>query len=115
MLPKKLRMDKTSAKEVFMRPESTLSSLHLLLKTMKNTANLSQFSVSISKKVANTAVLRNRTRRRIYSVLRDLVPQVKQGFLVGFAVKAGGEKLDSPTLSREVQDLLKRARLFAAE
>lgn len=45
-----------------------------------------QISVTASKKVAKTAVLRNKLRRRAYAALRPLIPQVSPGaaFLVSY-------------------------------
>lgn len=77
-----------------------------------NVARAAQFAVSISKKVGNTAVLRNRTRRRVYNALRELAPQVRPGIFVGFAVKTGGEKLEFVEIGPEVRHLLKRAGLL---
>lgn len=114
MLPKKLRIRKAMARDVFMRGSSVSSPAFLLRfeKIPESAGHATRFAVSVSKKVASTAVLRNRTRRRVYSVLRDLVSSVKPGFLVAFSVKKGGEKLVHDEISKEVRGLLSRAGLF---
>lgn len=123
MLPKKLRIRKAEARDVFMRG-SSVSSPAFMLRFEKiagtstsagspsKRAETSLFAVSVSKKVANTAVLRNRTRRRVYSVLRDMVAGVRPGFLVAISVKKGGEVLGHPQIVKEVHSLLSRAGLL---
>jgi ribonuclease P protein component len=87
-------------------------SVNFLLKTLKSPDGETRFAVSISKKVAPTAVLRNRTRRRVYSVLRDLIPSVRPGYLAGISVKKGGEKLHHSDIVKEIRALLVGARLM---
>ncbi len=42
-----------------------------------------KFAVSVSKKVAPSAVLRNRIRRRTYSIVQKLMPQIqKKAFIM---------------------------------
>lgn len=110
MLPKKQRIPQAAARDVFMLGQS-LSSPHFFLKTLK-TEGESRFAVSISKKVAHTAVLRNRTRRRTYAALRPMVPNIKSGLLIGFSVKKGGESLSMNAIATEIQALLARAHLL---
>lgn len=113
MLSRKLRIPKALAREVFMVGQS-VSSNHFFLKTLpsRDPGSPSQFAVSISKKVAPTAVLRNRTRRRFYSALRDFVPQIRSGFLVGFVVKSGGQALEYGDIVTELKSALSRSRLL---
>ncbi len=117
MLPKNQRIPKDLARNVFIRG-STISSPNFLLKFEKAGgaaeayAVATRFAVSVSKKVAATAVLRNRTRRRVYSVLRDYVSNVRPGFLVAISVKKGGEKLKHPEISQEVKGLIEKSGLM---
>lgn len=46
----------------------------------------SKFSFSISKKVAKTAVLRNKMRRAGYNTINQNLNKVKTGFLVRFSI-----------------------------
>lgn len=111
MLSRKQRIPKALAREVFGRGVN-VSSSNFLLKTLKSSGNQTRFAVSISKKVAPTAVLRNRTRRRVYNSVRDFWPRIKPGFLVAVSVKKGGEKLPYSDLAKEVEGLFVRAKLF---
>jgi ribonuclease P protein component len=98
-------MSQALAKEVFTRGLNSSTS-HFLIKTLPSPAGPNThtlFAVSISKKIAPTAVLRNRTRRRVYAVIRDLMSRVRSGLLVGIAVKKGGEKIPYATIAAEIE------------
>jgi ribonuclease P protein component len=51
-----------------------------ILKTADSKSAETRFSAVISKKIAKTAVERNKFRRRIYAALRTLDVKIKQGF-----------------------------------
>ncbi len=112
MLSREQRIPKALAREVFIRGGST-SSPFFLLKILKSTDGDTRFAVSVSKKVAPTAVMRNRTRRRVYSAIRPLLPRVATGFLVGVSVKKGGEKRAYEDIAQEIKELLTRARILS--
>src|SRR3989344_626391 len=63
----------------------------------------SRISVSISKKVSKLAVVRNRTRRRVYSALREFV---KPGLYL-LTGRPGVEKLKGEELKEEVSKLIR--------
>lgn len=109
MLAKKHRMSQALAREVFTRGLNSATP-HFLIKTLPSSASstfgqksASLFAVSISKKIAPTAVLRNRTRRRVYAAVRDVLPRVRPGLLVGIVVKKGGEKIPYATIATEIE------------
>lgn len=111
MLPRKQRIPKAAAREVFMRG-NTLSFPHFMLKVLPSEQKESRFAVSVSKKVAPTAVLRNRTRRRVYSVLRNYVSRVKTGLNIAFVAKNGAQNLQGKVLIAEIESAFTRAGLL---
>src|ERR1051325_4661254 len=110
MLSQRQRIPKALAQEVFFRGQS-FHSAHFVLKKLNSSGNPTRFAVSISKKVAKTAVLRNRTRRRVYSQLRNFLERTKSGYLVGVSVKKGGETLASAQILPEIESLLRKSGL----
>ncbi len=67
------------------------------------------FSCVVSKKVANTAVLRNKTRRRIYEIIKKVLPTVKNGYTCLVFVKKEAITTDFSTLKDDFNQLLKKA------
>ncbi len=65
-----------------------------------------KFAVVVSKKVAKTAVLRNKNKRRIYEILRQLYPQfsgVKYGF---FFIQKDISRVDFYKLKSEIEEII---------
>ena len=67
MLPKKKRLN-TAIFEKVINTGKTLYSELFIVKFIKD-KSLLRFAVSVPKKIAETAVLRNKIRRRIYSAI----------------------------------------------
>jgi ribonuclease P protein component len=65
-----------------------------------------KFSFVVSKKVANTAVLRNKLRRRGYSAVKTLSPGIDSGYSVAFFFKKGVAEVAYTVLAEEVRKFL---------
>lgn len=63
-------------------------------------------AVSVSKKVSKKAVVRNRTRRRVYSIIMSLLPHFKPGLYL-FIAKPGAEKIKGEDLKKEISKLIR--------
>jgi ribonuclease P protein component len=72
----------------------------------------SQFSFSVSKKVAKSAVSRNTLRRRGYAAITPLLSQSKFGFYCMFSFKKGAASLTSKDIIEEVTFLLKKSDII---
>lgn len=72
-----------------------------------------RFSVIVAKKVLKSAVKRNRMRRRIYEILRELEPRVKRSHDIALTVFSP-ELLDIPheELRQQVIEVLDRAAVL---
>lgn len=110
MLPKSRRISQAQAKEVFTRGRSSHSP-SFTVKTV-GTQGDTRFAISISKKVLPSAVDRNRLRRRIYSAIAKLIPNIRKGFLVGFLVKSEARNMSFADLSVETESSLRRAGIL---
>jgi ribonuclease P protein component len=91
--------------------QSTLSTPLFFLKTEANHLSLSRFGFVVSKKVDKRAVVRNRTRRVLRSVVEDLFPQIKPGFNVLFILREPIEK-KTEELEKEVTQVFTKADLL---
>jgi ribonuclease P protein component len=103
MLPKKNRLERLEVEEIiksglfFHTPSFTFY-------TQKG-RNRAAFAVSVSKKVAKTAVLRNRIRRRFYLALAGYIKDkgiIQNGV---FMAKKGAERLSVDQIRAELTPL----------
>ncbi|WKZ26300.1 MAG: ribonuclease P protein component [Candidatus Paceibacterota bacterium] len=113
MLPSSLRVRKEYFREIFKSgkffPSKNLTIV--VLETKELAQKQSRFSFSISSKVSGNAVDRNKLRRRGYAAVKDLILQIKPGFLAVFVLKKGAEKLNFEEYKKEIEDLLKKSSL----
>ena len=78
MLSKKYRFHSRGGVKYVYRHGKTLRTPKMSLTFTENTRGFTRIAVVVSKKVAKSAVKRNRIRRRIYEALRlnlDLIPK----------------------------------------
>lgn len=72
-----------------------------------------KFSPAAPKKTFKTAVSRNRTRRRIYAAVREIIsPKKTNPNMIVLIVKKDITEIDSPHLVRALQELFVQARLI---
>ena len=91
--------------------QPTISTPLFFLKKGANQLSLSRFGFLVSKKVDNSAVIRNRTRRVIRSIIEDLFPNIQTGFDLLFILKKPIEKR-TKELEDEVEQTLRKAQLM---
>ncbi len=110
MLPSSKRLSTALFKEVITKGKHLHSPL-FVLRAIK-TEGLSRFSVSVPKKVAKTAVLRNKLRRRFYSALNPLFVEIKPGIHGVFIVKETILKAHFKSLSTELREFFVKSGLL---
>ncbi len=76
---------------------------------MDNDGLKSIFSFSVSKKVSKSAVVRNKLRRRGYSVIESNISNIKPEHFLFFSYKKGGEKVSYKELENNVVGLLEKS------
>jgi ribonuclease P protein component len=74
-------------------------------KCISSNDNISHFAVSIPKKVAKTAVSRNKIRRRIYSIIRKLKNSLISHKNLVLIAKNGIDKISFIKLTEEVEKI----------
>ena len=78
-----------------------------------NSRNKQRFAVVVSKKVLKSAVGRNRIRRRIYEVIREQLPNIKQPVDCIFVVYSKDvANIDFKELRSLIVNLLKEASIL---
>ncbi|MDP3874992.1 MAG: ribonuclease P protein component [bacterium] len=62
-------------------------------------------AVSVSKKISKKAVVRNKVRRRAYSAVRSLIPNLTNNLFL-LVAKPGAEKIKGKELENELKSLV---------
>jgi ribonuclease P protein component len=92
-----------------MKKGGLFSSLFFNLRILENPEKTTLFSVVVSKKIAKTAVLRNKIRRRAYSILKK---SVKNPYFIILFAKKGVEKANFLDTKEVIQDILIKAKIL---
>lgn len=111
MIPNTNRINREDFEKI-MKKGGFLNSPFFTLRFLKNPLNTTHFSVVVSKKVAKTAVSRNKIRRRTYSLLKKLTKNSKNPYFAIFFSKSGVEKALFQNLELEIQKLLEKAKIL---
>jgi ribonuclease P protein component len=110
MLPKIRRVDRLGIQAVFKHGFRVFGQ-NLGLSYLKNSGNgPSKISFTVSKKVAKTAVERNKTRRRCYGAVAKILPEIKTSFLLVFNIKNKKITEDRGKFLVELTGLLKKIK-----
>ncbi len=107
MLPKNRRIQRVYFKTL-LNSNKKFNSEHLtLFLHNKKDQSPTLFSFSISKKNCKSAVVRNKFRRRAYSVVSKNIKKIKPGFMCFFVFKKGFDKLSYFNLETQIINLLR--------
>ncbi len=110
MLPKKSRLTRADV-ALLMHRGATYHTPHLTLRALPSPDRKGRFGFIASRKVAPSAVARNRLRRRGYGALERLSPTPLSLPLTGaFFFKRGADILSPDELRDEVGTLISRCR-----
>jgi len=86
MLPKNNRIGRAEFESII-RSGKRIHSPIFILYIQKTEGNDKRFGFSVSKKISKSSVQRNKLRRQGYSVIRDQIKHIKDGFLFVFVYK----------------------------
>lgn len=112
MLPKRNRVEKALFKDILTLGR-VFNTTHLSLRAIKeNKKQESKFSFTVSKKVAKSAVDRNRIRRRGYAALALVWARIPDSFVGIFSAKSGIAAISFEDLSLEVKNILAGAKML---
>ncbi len=109
MLPKHKRISKDSFKPILLQG-SLYHSTYFTLRALPS--NTDSYAVLVSKKVAQNAVDRNRIRRRVYSLIREHLSDIKKPAKAVFSAKKGALTLSFEKQKEEIVGLMKKAQII---
>lgn len=110
MLPKKKRLTKSSFNLVIDEGKPFHTSVATL--RIREMAENSQFSISIPKKVSKSAVVRNKVKRKVFSIIKDIYPDLQKNVMGIIIMKQGSDKLDFDVLTKEIINLFVKSGLL---
>lgn len=105
MLLKKYRLSRDYFKNL-LQSRRFFHSEHFTLRVAPSPSG-PRIGVSVSKKVSKKAVIRNRIRRRVYSVLEDFLPSLEDKLFLIIA-KPKADTIKGDALKQELAGLLKK-------
>ncbi len=71
-----------------------------------------RFGISVSQKVSKKAVIRNLLKRRVKAALRQLLPQVANGWSIVIGVRPSADGCEYVEILRELEQLLTAAEVL---
>jgi ribonuclease P protein component len=71
-----------------------------------------QIGISISQKVSKKAVVRNRIKRQIRAIFRQLLPRLSPGWQLVVVVRPGAQECEYAQFLRELEQLLVEAEVL---
>lgn len=109
MLPKTQRIPR-SLFETLKKPNIIGSNEILTIRGVSQTSGEARFCVSVSKKVAKSAVIRNKLRRKGYKAIKDLYSKLKKPALIQISFKKS--ELDDMVILNNVTNLFEKTKLM---
>jgi ribonuclease P protein component len=70
-----------------------------------------KIGISIGQKVSKKAVIRNRIKRQIRAVFRELLPQIENGWLIVIVVKSSAVECNYQHFLQELKQLFTKAEI----
>lgn len=71
-----------------------------------------RLGISISQKVSKKAVVRNRIKRQIRAIIRQLLPRISPGWQLVVVVRPGAQECEYAQFLRELEQLLVEAEVI---
>jgi len=109
MFPKYQRIQKGDVLSVI-KEGASYHSPSFLLKMLKNPLKTTLFTVIVSKKVAKTAVLRNKNKRRLREIIKKQSGKIPQGYFYVVTLKKDLNKSVFADIENETKELLAHIR-----
>jgi len=84
----------------------------LVLKKRKNNLKKSRIAFVVSRKISPKAVVRNKTKRRLREIVRNMIDNIKGGYDIIFFTKKGIEEKKYQEIEKEIERLVAKSELF---
>lgn len=118
MLPKVNRLRKTQEFASVYKGGTRQSTFHLTLRALRSHPRDSvetqptRLGITVSQKVSKRAVVRNRIKRQLRAICRQLLPKLLPGWSVVIVARGSVLECDYPQFLRELEQLLTEAGIL---
>jgi len=109
MLPRKKRLNRADFRGIL--GKNCYNSVNFTICARVKKSAILRFSCVVSKKVSNSAVIRNKLRRRVYSTIEEVYREIKPRDIV-VVVKKGANKKSPSEFKRSLKKSLASAGLL---
>jgi ribonuclease P protein component len=111
MIPKTSRISREDFEKV-MKKGGFLNSSFFTFRFLENPLKSTHFSVVVSKKIAKTAVSRNKIRRRVYSIIKKHTKELKKPYFITFFAKKGVETAKFNEVEQDILKILEKSKIL---
>ena len=110
MLAKKYKIKSSKEFQKIYKHSRKLNSNLLFVKFATNNYDISRFGVVVSRKVSSLAVKRNKIKRQIFSVLRDIVKQFNKSYDIILIARKKISQVNYQEIKKDIIRLLKNIK-----
>ena len=111
VLPKKNRLKKNKDFDRVFKKGKKFYGKNLSLILLKSDLKNTRVGLIVSKKVSKKACLRNKIKRRIYSLIRDKLPKIKNQFDIVIITKPEIKEKKFFEIAEIIDEIFKKAKI----
>lgn len=112
MLPRKYRLTGQRNFKLISGDGKALFLKELGIKYLENNLNNSRFAFVVSTQIDKRAVIRNKIKRRLRSIIYQKLKEIKPGFDVLILTRPGVKNLQFQEIKEKMEEVLKKAKLL---
>lgn len=112
MLPELNRLKKRKDFKNLFKKGKGFKQGFLFLKFVENNLGVSRFGFVASRNFSKKAVLRNKIKRRLRAIIREMLPEIKNGIDGILAVYSGLEKKSFSEIKEAIRTVFQKAKIL---
>lgn len=112
MLSRVNRIKKKKDFEFIFKNSKSFKNSLFILKIAKNNLDISRFGFVISKKISNKAIIRNKIRRRVSDIAKEIISDVEKGKDLVLIALSGIEKKEFFEIKEAMVNILVRSKII---
>ncbi|MBT4349609.1 ribonuclease P protein component [bacterium] len=115
MLPVAYRLHKETEIKSLIRQGQTFFLPEFIIKYQKTKEKPSKIAFVVSTKVDKKAVARNRIKRQMREAIKDLLPDIKDGYSILVIARKKALELDFATITKQFKFALAKIGVYAGK